>query len=61
MKIMKQFYLLTIFLILTCFNVHAETYPNTSIAIVDLNLILSESKAAKAATKDFEQIQKDTE
>ena len=61
MKIMKQFYLLAIFLILTCFNVHAETYPNTSIAIVDLNLILSESKAAKAATKDFEQIQKDTE
>ena len=61
MKIMKQFFSLTIFLILTGFNLHAETYPNTSIAIVDLNLILSESKAAKAATKDFEKIQNDTE
>ena len=40
------------FLILLNFNSVAETnYPNTSIAIVDLNLILSESKAAKNATK----------
>ena len=40
-------------------NSIAETnYPNTSIAIVDLNLILSESKAAKNATKQFEEIQK---
>ena len=37
------------------------SYPNTSIAIVDLNLILSESKAAKNATKQFEAIQKSTE
>ena len=44
------------------FNSIAETnYPNTSIAIVDLNLILSESKAAKNATKQFEEIQKLTE
>ena len=44
------------------FNAIAETnYPNTSIAIVDLNLILSESKAAKNATKQFEEIQKSTE
>ena len=61
MKIMKQLYLFAIFLVLIGFNVQAETYPNTSIAIVDLNLILSESKAAKEATKDFEKIQKDTE
>ena len=61
MKKIKQFYVLAIFLVLTGFNVFAETYPNTSIAIVDLNLILSESKAAKGATKDFENIQKDTE
>ena len=59
--IIKPIYLLTILLFLSIFNVHADTYPNTSIAIVDLNLILSESKAAKAATKDFEKIQKDTE
>ena len=38
-----------------------ENYPNTSIAIVDLNLILSDSKAAKNATKQFEAIQKNTE
>ena len=44
------------------FNSIAETnYPNTSVAIVDLNLILSESKAAKNATKQFEEIQKSTE
>ena len=59
--LMKPIYLLIIFLLLNGFNAHADTYPNTSIAIVDLNLILSESKAAKAATKDFEKIQKDTE
>ena len=60
-KIMKPFYLLTIFVLFTGLNLQAETYPNTSIAIVDLNLILSDSKAAKGATKDFEKIQKDTE
>jgi hypothetical protein len=32
--------------------------PNTSIAIVDLNLILSESKAAKAATKILKKFRK---
>ena len=43
-------------------NVIAETsYPNTSIAIVDLNLILLDSKSAKDATKQFEKIQKKTE
>ena len=47
---------------LLSFNSIAETnYPNTSIAVVDLNLILSESKAAKNATKQFEEIQKSTE
>ena len=60
-KIMKPFYLLAIFVLFTGLNLQAESYPNTSIAIVDLNLILSESKAAKGATKDFEKIQKDTE
>ena len=60
-KIMKPFYLLAIFVLFTGLNLQAETYPNTSIAIVDLNLILSDSKAAKGATKDFEKIQKDTE
>jgi hypothetical protein len=35
-----------------------KSYPNTSIAIVDLNLILSDSKAAKDATKQFEKYKK---
>ena len=49
-------------LALLTFNASAnENYPNTSIAIVDLNLILSDSKAAKDAAKQFETIQKNTE
>ena len=59
--IMKPLYIITFFLVLFGSYLKADTYPNTSIAIVDLNLILSESKAAKSATKDFEEIQKDTE
>ena len=56
-KILLQVTLLAI--ILFGFNLHAESsYPNTSIAIVDLNLILSDSKSAKSATKQFEKIQK---
>jgi Skp family chaperone for outer membrane proteins len=58
---MKPLYIITFFLVLFGSYLKADTYPNTSIAIVDLNLILSESKAAKSATKDFEEIQKDTE
>jgi Skp family chaperone for outer membrane proteins len=62
-QINKNIYI-TALLVLTLLisNVSAnENYPNTSIAIVDLNLILSESKAAKDATKQFEIIQKNTE
>ena len=62
-QINKKIYI-TALLVLTLLisNVSAnENYPNTSIAIVDLNLILSDSKAAKNATKQFEKIQKDTE
>ena len=62
-QINKKIYI-TALLVLTLLisNVSAnENYPNTSIAIVDLNLILSDSKAAKNATKQFEEIQKDTE
>lgn len=59
-KIAQQFYCV-IFLLLLSTSLIADTYPNTSIAIVDLNQILSESKAAKSATKQFEEIQKETE
>tara|TARA_Y100000389_G_scaffold92621_1_gene89384 strand:+ start:405 stop:959 length:555 start_codon:yes stop_codon:yes gene_type:complete len=62
-KINKLIYVgLIFFLTLLAPNTYAnENYPNTSIAIVDLNLILSESKSAKDATKQFETIQKNTE
>tara|TARA_B110000858_G_scaffold111880_1_gene127988 strand:- start:24 stop:575 length:552 start_codon:yes stop_codon:yes gene_type:complete len=57
-KIILVFFLTFLF----GFNSIAETnYPFTSIAIVDLNLILTDSKAAKNATKQFEAIQKSTE
>jgi Skp family chaperone for outer membrane proteins len=58
----KIFAIVFTLLLLFNFNSTAETsYPNTSIAIVDLNLILTDSKAAKNATKQFEAIQKSTE
>ena len=63
-KINKIYTFSILILILTFNNINLfanENYPNTSIAIVDLNLILSESKAAKDATKQFEIIQKNTE
>ena len=63
-KINKIYTFSILILILTCNSINLfanENYPNTSIAIVDLNLILSESKAAKDATKQFEIIQKNTE
>lgn len=53
-----KIYLFALFISLFSFNSSADNYPNTSIAIVDLNLILSESKAAKNATEQFEKIQK---
>ena len=60
-KIIKITFFFAFFFNLLTFNALSESYPNTSIAIVDLNLILSESKAAKDATKQFEKIQKNTE
>ena len=57
-KIILVFFLTFLF----GFNSIAETnYPFTSIAIVDLNMILTDSKAAKNATEQFEAIQKSTE
>ena len=62
-KINKLIYTfaLLIFTLIASNGLANENYPNTSIAIVDLNLILSDSKAAKDATKQFETIQKNTE
>ena len=59
---MKNFFLITsILLFLSSTNLFAENYPNTSIGIVDLNKILTESKAAINATKQISDIQKDVE
>tara|TARA_B110000459_G_scaffold150710_1_gene164377 strand:- start:225 stop:779 length:555 start_codon:yes stop_codon:yes gene_type:complete len=62
-KINNKIFQLTFLVMISFgFNSLAETaYPNTSIAIVDLNLILSDSKAAINATKQFEAFQKSTE
>ena len=61
-KIKKILTIIVITIVFTPYLIaNADIYPNTSIAIIDLNLILSDSKAAKNATKQFEQIQKKTE
>ena len=54
---MKTFNL--IFIIITLFTSIslADKYPNTSIGIIDINKVLTESKAAKDATKQIEKIQ----
>ena len=39
----------------------ADQYPNTSIGIIDINKVLTESKAAKDATEQIEKIQKKSE
>jgi Skp family chaperone for outer membrane proteins len=54
---MKKFNL--IFIIITLFTSIslADKYPNTSIGIIDINKVLTESKAAKDATKQIEKIQ----
>ena len=60
-NLIKTIYVIT-FLSISCFmHVKAESYPNTSIAIVDLSLILSESKAAKDARQQFDKIQQDVQ
>ena len=55
---------LNLILIIILFFVNislADQYPNTSIGIIDINRVLTESKAAKDATKQIEKIQKKSE
>ena len=64
MNKLNKIIILAVFLTSTFinFNSYAETnYPNTSIAIVDYNLIFSDSKAAKNAAKQLDVLQKKTE
>jgi len=48
-------------LLLISTNLFADQYPNTSIGIIDINKVLTESKAAIDATKQIEKIQKKSE
>ena len=58
---MKKFnFILIIILFLTNISL-ADQYPNTSIGIIDINKVLTESKAAKDATKQIDKIQKKSE
>ena len=54
-KSIKYLILSSSFFLILIFNTVAE-YPSTSIGVIDLNYILSESKAAKDAAKQIEDI-----
>ncbi len=59
MKISQKIYSLLIFLfipILYSSNINSAEYPNTSLAVVDINLILNDSKVAIDANKQIEEI-----
>ena len=58
--ILKNIFSFSIFLILTA-SLSAEDYPNTSIAVLDLNKVLVEAKAAKKAAEEIDKIAKDIE
>ena len=58
---MNKFYIIFLTLFL-CSNISiADQYPNTSIGIIDINKVLTESKAAVDAAKQIEKIQKKSE
>ena len=44
--------------LIICANHSYADYPNTSIAVIDLNLILTDAKAARDAAKQIEEIAK---
>lgn len=58
---MKKFNFILLVLIFFSSHIFAEQYPNTSIGIIDINKVLTESKAAIDATKQIEKIQKKSE
>tara|TARA_B100001093_G_scaffold438189_1_gene437445 strand:+ start:5088 stop:5627 length:540 start_codon:yes stop_codon:yes gene_type:complete len=58
---MKKFNFILLILLLLSSNLFADQYPNTSIGIIDLNKILTESKAAVDASKQIEIIKKKSE
>ena len=55
-------YIYTLIIFFTFINfLSADQYPNTSVGIIDINKVLTESKAAIDATKQIEKIQKKSE
>ncbi|MDG2416836.1 MAG: OmpH family outer membrane protein [Pelagibacterales bacterium] len=59
---MKKFnFILLTLLFFSSSCLFADQYPNTSIGIIDINKVLTESKAAIDATKQIDKIQKNSE
>ncbi len=58
---MKKFNFIILTLLFFSSYLFADQYPNTSIGIIDINKVLTESKAAIDATKQIEKIQKKSE
>ena len=58
---MKKTFLIYFLFLLTSFSVSASEYPVTSIGTIDINSILTNSKASIDATKQIENIQKEVE
>tara|TARA_X000000368_G_scaffold337141_1_gene274911 strand:+ start:220 stop:759 length:540 start_codon:yes stop_codon:yes gene_type:complete len=58
---MKKFNFIILILLFFSSYLFADQYPNTSIGIIDINKVLTESKAAIDATKQIEKIQKKSE
>ena len=58
---MKYKFIITIFVLLVSAKSSYADYPNTSIGVIDLNIILTESKAAISASEQIETIAIDIE
>ena len=50
-----------IFLLILTANTIADTYPNTSIGVLDLNRVLLDAKAAKKAAEEIDKIAQEVE
>jgi len=62
MRINNRIYLLLIFAFITFLyssNINSAEYPNTSLAVIDINKILNDSKAALDANEQIEKITSD--
>lgn len=58
---MNKFFKIIIFLTIFPLTSFADQYPNTSVGIIDINRVLTESKASLDASKQIEKIQTNVE